>query len=70
MQTKMAVPKHAKVSEHHFPLKLCEGPNAPEGKPLSEFNITRDGIVVLAVAMALIERIKWTQEGRGFETQE
>lgn len=37
---------------------------------LSELSITQDRIMLFAVATALIERIKWTQEGRGFETQE
>jgi hypothetical protein len=36
----------------------------------SELALAQDGIVVFAVASAFVERIKWTQEGRGFETKE
>lgn len=36
----------------------------------SELVLALDQIVVFAVALAFIERIKWTQEGRGFETKE
>lgn len=35
-----------------------------------ELALAQDRIVVFAVAWAFIERIKWTQEGRGFETKE